>query len=975
MSGKLLRWDGSDVLDSRRVVAAPLAAHVKRLGAILDHGGAAFLEGEIKDVKKVHAGKEVGLLWKALRASVVREDLVATPEGRQGCHLGVVGWDQPNLLSIIHAVYRGRLVILCAIAHKRHVPVAQTVTLAVRAIVGAPAKKGGQGCPALASWVTQEAQQLYHMNAQWVPSSRLNPCPICGREKDGDCRTRADGEMVFCHRGKSSGPPERLKPGQIVTDASGKRWAYSGDSRDDSRDGAVFVAHQDQAAHGLPACEPYPGVSSSPAVRKDRDCTATVYQYTQELRVVRYDFADEKEKDFSAQFLSGGQWCAGAGGAIWPFYGCLDGSNGDSIIEVEGEKCVNILRLQGIAAITHPGHQRDRDSCKARYSVIAQAGIKTVYYISDNDKAGRTKAASFAEAAEQAGVDFRIIAAESIHGVPDGGSVDDMPIEQLPQLIAVAIKSGSGVKVAPLSRVSYGKIKAALLEFCDSSPSSFADVQAGVADIASSFDASVFDVKRIWDSIQEDRETEGDALGASKSILMRQELEERRKQIRLVDYLPESTCRAVEELTGNLACDPLTAVATVLTTAAGVMRAGHRVDAGDGLFVKEPIVWMLLAGPSGSGKSPVMRILSQYRLGLVFGHYHQLSVEAETQYEERYGHLPKNQRPDRPEELVTCVTDFTTEKLVGVIADNHEKGLPTFIYSEEVREIIGNFDEYKSAGKGRGRETFLCLFDGTVNSQHRVGRRTKRIVGKVQNALLGGVQPGVFRRMVEGGDDAGLFARCLIVPLISGYVEPNFYRTPEELQVVHLAERCLEDFYVRCLSLKPLVLRLEREAVELFSLLSRDTHDKAGQVSLESQRAVLGKRLGYILQIALTMHLCRVAAGEEKEDELFLSKRTLARATVFVDLLQGYAIAEQQESQMQRHGAFDLNRRVHSFAMHSNGTTVSAFYNSCIPVKYRQTIKSPAVKAAMDQLVAMDLGLWQEHKGKLRFVALGKYPD
>jgi hypothetical protein len=781
--------------------------------------------------------------------------------------------------------------------------------------------------------------------------------------------------MAFCHRGKTSGPPERLRVGQVVTGADGRLWAYTGDTRDDSRDGAVFVAHQDQPAHGLPACQPYPGASTSPAVRKDRDCSATVYQYTQELRVVRYDFADGGDKDFSAQFLSGVQWCAGAGGAIWPFYGCLDGNSGDSIIEVEGEKCVDILRSVGIAAITHPGHQRNQDSCKARYSVIAQAGVKTVYYISDNDKPGRAKAASFAEVAEQAGVDFRVIAAESIWDVPDGGSVDNMPIEQLPQLIAVALKSASGAKVAPLSRVSYGKIKAALLEFCDSSPPSFADIQAGVADIASSFDASVFDVKRIWDSIQEDRETEGDALGASQSILMRQELEERRKQIKLIDYLPESICKAVEELTGNLACDPLTAIATVLTTAAGVMRAGHRVDAGDGLFVKEPIIWTLLAGPSGSGKSPVMRILSQYRLSLVFSHYNQLSIEAETQYEERYGHLPKSQRPDRPEELVTCVTDFTTEKLVGVIADNHEKGLSTFIYSEEVKEIIGNFDEYKSAGKGRGRETFLCLFDGTVNSQHRVGRRTKRIVGKVQNALLGGVQPGVFRRMVEGGDDAGLFARCLIVPLVSNYVEPNFFRTPQELQTVHLAEKCLEDFYLRCLAAKPLVLRLEREAVELFSLLSRDAYDKAGQVSLESQRAVLGKRLGYILQIALTMHLCKVAAGEERDEELFLSKRTLARATVFVDLLQGYAIAEQQESQMQRHGAFDLNRRIHSFAMHNGGATVSVFYNSCIPVKYRQTIKSPAVKAAMDQLASMGLGQWQEHKGKLRFIALGKYPD
>lgn len=784
--------------------------------------------------------------------------------------------------------------------------------------------------------------------------------------------------MVFCHRGKSQGPPERLKVGDVLTDLAGVQWAYTGDSRDDSRDGAVFVIHQPKADHGLPFCRPPALERATPAAKNEVDCLQTIYTYKQDLRVARYDFQDGK-KSFQPQFFFNGKWNAGAGSEIWPFYGSLDHSDGETIIEVEGEKCADVLRLQGIAAITHPGHQRDEQSCRARYGGIFAAGIKTVFFISDNDAPGRKKAAAFAASAQAAQIDFRVIPAESIFNVPDGGSVDDMPPEQLRSLLAAGIKQASGAKPAPLSRVSYGKIKQALKDFAEASPESSADIQAAIADIANSHDANAFDVRRIWDSLEEDSRIEAEALSASSAILKRQELETRRESVNLEDYLPACICGAVEELTGNLACDPLTAVAVVLTTAAGCFKAGHRIDAGDGLFVKEPVVWMVIAGVSGSGKSPIMRHLCRDRLRLVLNHYNQISIDQEQEWEARYGALPKARRPERPEPLRTCVSDFTTESLNGIIGDNHGKGLGTFIYSEEVKAILGNFDEYKQRGKGRGKETFLCLFDGNVDSQYRVGRRSKMIVGKVQNALLGAVQPGVFRRMIEEGDDAGLFARCLMVPLANKYVEPNFFRSPEEIQAVHIAEQALENFYLRCLGLPPMVLRLELDAVKLFAALSRDTYEKAQMVSLESQRAIFGKRLGYVLQIALAMHLCRVAAGEEDPKGLYISKQTLARSVMLVDLLQSYAIVEQQESQMQRHGAFDLNRRIHVYALNNGGCTPAQFNATCIPIRHRATIKPSHVKAAMSQLVTMGLGEWKDGKDPSKpgacFMALGKFPD
>ena len=813
---------------------------------------------------------------------------------------------------------------------------------------------------------------------RWIPSSKRNPCPICNRTKDGDCRQRADGQMVFCHRGSSHSPPEGLRKGEVWCDGAGRKWAYTGES-EDSR-GAVFVAHQERAPGSLPCCQPVSAPARVATTKKNEDCTVATYHYRDNLRVLRYDYT-HKKKEFQPQFYTNDGWNIGAGPEVWPFYGSLDAAGGDWIVEVEGEKCVDVLREQGIAAITHPGHQRDEVSCQARYAGLAQIGVKTVYFIADNDAPGRKKAELFLKAAIASGLTLNIIPAETIWGeVPEGGSVDDMPPEQLTTLIPVAIRAAAGKKPTPIDRTSYAKLKNALQEFYERSGESSGDMAAGIADIATAHGASVYDAKRIWDSLEEDRVVAAEALSATSAISQRQELEQRRAAVALDDYLPHAAVQAIEVLVKNLNCDPLTAISTVLTTAAGAFKAGHRVDAGDGLFVKEPVIWMLLAGASGTGKSPVMRILCSNRLRLVKQHYDHLSQDLVENHYRMYADSSKKRIPDEPEPLVTGITDFTTEALGSIIGNNHSQGLGTFMYSEEVKEILGNFDEYKSGGKGRGKETFLCLFDGNVNPTFRVGRRGKSVQGKVQNALLGGVQPGVFRSMVEQGDDAGLFARCLICPLPNEYAMPDFFRTPAEITEVHLAEEALENFYLKCLALDPLVLRLEPEAVMLFTNLHRDTFNKTQSVPLASQQAVYGKRLGYVLQIALAMHLMRVAAGEEDSKNLLVSKATLARAVILVDLLQSYVIVEQQESQMQQHGSFDLNRRIHAFATgRAGGITARQFTASCIPARMRGKLKAFHVRAAMEQLVEMRLGEWRAVKpgqatGEL-FAAIGKYPD
>ena len=53
-------------------------------------------------------------------------------------------------------------------------------------------------------------------------SKRNNPCPVCGRNKDSDCRW--DSDVIFCHNGTNFFPPEHLKIGVTIT-IDGQVWA------------------------------------------------------------------------------------------------------------------------------------------------------------------------------------------------------------------------------------------------------------------------------------------------------------------------------------------------------------------------------------------------------------------------------------------------------------------------------------------------------------------------------------------------------------------------------------------------------------------------------------------------------------------------------------------------------------------------------------------------------------------------------
>lgn len=72
-------------------------------------------------------------------------------------------------------------------------------------------------------------------------SGRNNPCPVCGRNTDGDCRWNDD--VIFCHVGSKFSPPDHLQIGDLI-DLNGEQWALvkTGGGYDNSAH--IFKPHQ-----------------------------------------------------------------------------------------------------------------------------------------------------------------------------------------------------------------------------------------------------------------------------------------------------------------------------------------------------------------------------------------------------------------------------------------------------------------------------------------------------------------------------------------------------------------------------------------------------------------------------------------------------------------------------------------------------------------------------------------------------------
>lgn len=306
---------------------------------------------------------------------------------------------------------------------------------------------------------------------RWIPSSKVNPCPVCGRTKDGDCRTSADGKAVICHKHTD------LKPGIDVVNG----WAFTSNTSDGRAGHFVIDKPRETAQPDLrkvvplrrrPTPAPINGPITLALVSQingknnssDADywrqqvhsvAQASLFRWLKpdewakkvkqfgyrpqryyyggtHLWVERIEPPGKKGKTFRAFHEGERGPTAGAGPDPWPVYNdalaTANGTAGLWLLEVEGEKSADWAVLGGVVAISQPGHAHKVEQIVERYRDLQAAGVAGIAYLSDNDDEGERRAHQAVEAAAEVQLPLLVLRASEVWpDLPVGGSIDDAP--------------------------------------------------------------------------------------------------------------------------------------------------------------------------------------------------------------------------------------------------------------------------------------------------------------------------------------------------------------------------------------------------------------------------------------------------------------------------------------------------------------------------------------------------------------------
>jgi Fe2+ or Zn2+ uptake regulation protein len=204
------------------------------------------------------------------------------------------------------------------------------------------------------------------------PSGKGNPCPICSRTKDGDCRIGA--ELVLCHYGSSHHPPEGLRPGDTHPGGDGQQWAYTKDTSDGRA--ATFTPHKPlQPAAVAPLTEP--------PLPRDRPS----WRYSATFYIVRKDHAKGGKSFLPLTWVDGTWlWKAPEGNRPMLLSHPLAAKPDATVLIVEGEKTWDAAQklFPDLIACCWSG------GCKAiaKTNFTPLAGRKVALW-PDNDDAGR----------------------------------------------------------------------------------------------------------------------------------------------------------------------------------------------------------------------------------------------------------------------------------------------------------------------------------------------------------------------------------------------------------------------------------------------------------------------------------------------------------------------------------------------------------------------------------------------------------
>jgi CRISPR-associated protein Cmr3 len=681
-----------------------------------------------------------------------------------------------------------------------------------------------------------------------LTSSKSNPCPVCGRTKDKDCRISRDGKLVLCHQNFNHAKTQQPD-----------LWHFSGESSD-GRCGK-YVLKEKTEKPIRPAQTrywEYPARDGSPLVR-----------------VRRIDNGKDHKKDIKQQHWDKDKndWVTGWGDVVRasiPVYRYAEVrkaiARGEVIFIVEGEPCADFLWKFGLAATTNIG-----GGGKFTFTdSMDLQGAKLIIIVPDRDKKGIEHAEKVAEHFPGAKWLYPFPESKAWENLPEKGGLDILDwIEQgniLPNDIKVAIgekkifnalaptpQAASKVvrpaqfQVPEISELG-GEIEALL-----DSDLKKSQLQLKISELAQKFRMNSADVWKIYREREQEQEQEADRPDVATEI--ESLLSAHKSSIALTEVLPVELAQPIEKLATMLNLRSECYLAALLTQVASLFKVGtETVLRRDTDWRCVPNYFASIVAEVSQLKTPIPKAIIDRPMRVLRERAQQEFEQAKKNYEAELNNWKaakkEEDRGPAPEPPRLRVYSFDKTTGEGIIYQQAAYPNQAMMYfCDELAGVFKSGNQYRG-GKGSDEEDMLSFWNGTGTTVLRaLGVRAS--VEAVGLSIFGTIQPDVLASLLKDCSDSnGKFARFdfvhqpLAVPNLPEDDSGRFDLTP-----------MLTDLYQKIDALPAICFEFDQEAKTYHRTFTLKCHERrVYQESKQGLRGALGKMPEKVGKLATIIH-------------------------------------------------------------------------------------------------------------------------
>jgi len=682
-------------------------------------------------------------------------------------------------------------------------------------------------------------------------SSKKNPCPVCGRIKDGDCRISRDGRLVLCHQNFNH---TKTKQPDL--------WHFNGETSD-GRCGEYVFKEKTQ---------------KSIRPKQNRSWEYPARDGSRLVRVVRSDDGEGNKKISQERWDKDKQrWLPGWGKdedvnkvarASIPIYRRAEVreaiAKGEPIHIVEGEPCADLLWKLGLAATTNIG---GGGKFTLTDSMDLQ-GAELIVIVPDRDKKGIEHAEKVAEHFPKALWLYPFPLSKVWENLPEDHGLDIADWIEHEKLSAVELRDAIGDKKvfkAPAPEAATNVIRppqfqvpptSELGEEIDKlleSDLRKSQISLKISELAQKYRIPSADVWKIYREHEQEQEQEADRPDVATEI--ESLLSAHKSSIALTEVLPVGLAQPIEKLAAMLNLRSECYLAALLTQVASLFKVGtETVLRRDTDWRCVPNYFAAIVAEVSQLKTPIPKAIIDRPMRVLRQQAQKEFEQAKKNYEAELNNWKAAKKeddrglaPEPPRERIYFFDKATGEGIIYQQAAYPAQAMMYFC--DELAGVFKSGNQYRG-GKGSDEEDMLSFWNGTGTTVLRAAG-VRASVEAVGLSIFGTIQPDVLAGLLKDCSDSnGKFARFDFV--LQPLAVPNL---PEDDSGRFDLTPMLADLYQKIDALPAICFEFDQEAKTYHRTFTLKCHERrVYQEFKQGLRGALGKMPEKVGKLATIIH-------------------------------------------------------------------------------------------------------------------------